>query len=378
MLEGLRGVAIVGVVLYHAARLALLGEGVRGEAPSMLFWPVAVGRFGVDVLFVLSGLLVVQSWRSIRARSGPLRSSREFLSRRLARIGPAYWVSLVVLVPLVAPTLLTEPRSLLLLGTMQHYLEPGLPSRVNTPYWSLTTELHFYLLVPLAVWALRRFGSWSVLIACLAGSVAWATQQAFGLPASSIFGRLDQFVAGAVAGEVLAQRARWSAPVLQTLGRRGVGVVLIAAVLALGTWHGATLGMSRGRWLDPFVHPLVGLLVAAGLVRLLTRASPGLRQPVLHRPALQRLGAISYSLYLCHYPVLQLGLRWLRPTLGDSPLATLVSVTALLPCSLVVALALHRAVERPALARLRRRTERAGAADAVPSERVPDAAAVAA
>lgn len=362
MLEGVRGVAVLVVVLYHGFRLATFGEGVRVEPSSPAMWPMGVGRFGVDVFFVLSGLLVVRSWRAIRDQARLVSSFRTFMARRLMRVGPAYWVSLAVLVPVAAPTLLTDPGSLLLLASMNQYLEPGLAAQVNTPYWTLTTELHFYLLVPLVVWAMRRLGSWTVLLLCLVGSVLWGTNQAFGLPAGSIFGRLDQFVAGAIAGEIVARRAPQSALLLRAAGARGVGVAITTAVLALGTWHGATLGMARGRWSDPLLHPLVGLLVAAGLVRVLTT-----RAPLLERPALYRLGVISYSLYLCHYPVLQFGLRWLRPALGESALATTAAVAILLPCTLLVALAFHRWVERPALRRLRRPTEPGPAHGPVPA-----------
>ena len=344
--------AVLVVVLYHCFRLATFGEGVRVEPSSPAVWPLGVGRFGVDVFFVLSGLLVVRSWRAIRVDAPVVAAFRRFMGRRLMRIGPAYWASLAVLVPIAAPTLLADPGSLLLLGSMNQYLEPGLAAQVNTPYWSLTTELHFYLLVPLVTCAMRRLGSWTVLLLCLTGSVLWFGNQALGLPAGSIFGRLDQFVAGAVAGEVLARRAPLSGLLLRAARARGVGIVLISAVLALGTWHGATLGMARGRWFDPLVHPVVGLLVAAGLVRILTTGAP-----LLERPALHRLGVISYSLYLCHYPVLQFGLRWLRPALGETAAATIAAVVILLPCAVLVALAFHRWVERPALLRLRRPVE---------------------
>jgi peptidoglycan/LPS O-acetylase OafA/YrhL len=363
VLEGVRGAAVVAVVLYHAFRLATFGEGVRVEPSSPLLWPMSVGRFGVDVFFVLSGLLVVRSWRTVRAERRLAPAFGHFMRRRLTRIGPAYWVSLAVLLPVVAPTLLTEPRAVALLASMNHYLEPGLAAQVNTPYWSLTTEVHFYLLVPLVVWAMRRLGSWPVLFLCLVGSTLWGAHQALGLPAGSILGRLDQFVAGAVVGEIVTRRVRLADTLVRVARTPWFGVVVLASILGIGTWHGATLGMARGRWFDPLVHPAIGLLVAAGLVRILTTGSP-----VLMRPRLQRLGAMSYSLYLCHYPVLQVGVRWLRPALGSSSPATAASVAILLPCAFAVGVAFYRWVERPALVRLRPSTsDRAAPVPAEPA-----------
>ena len=81
-----------------------------------------------------------------------------------------------------------------------------------------------------------------------------------------MFGHLDQFVAGAIVGRA-GRRARGR----RALGDRacraasgGSGIVVVLAMLALGAYHGSTLGASRGNGFDPLLHPLFGLLVGGG------------------------------------------------------------------------------------------------------------------
>jgi peptidoglycan/LPS O-acetylase OafA/YrhL len=315
-----------------------------------MWWPIGTGRLGVDAFFVLSGFLVVRSWRSARERAGSRRAAlRSFGRRRILRTIPAYWLSLLVLIPLTEPALLREPKNLLLLGTVNQYVSTALPGRVDTVYWSLTTEWHFYLLVPLVALVLARVNRWVVFGACATATVLWWTHAPLGLPASFVFGRLDQFVIGAIASDVVAhaQASRARPTVLvRTLRTRGVGLAALLAVVALGTYHGSSFGKSRGNWFDPFFHPLVGVCVAVGLVALCTSG----RRTLLESRALRFAGLVSYSLYLWHYPILQHGLAW---TGVDAPLGVLdgVVIAALLALSVAVAVASYLLVERPLLAR---------------------------
>lgn len=363
VLDGVRGAAVVAVVVYHVFRLVSAGEGSRdaGGLPVQL-WPLGTARLALDVFFVLSGLLVVRSWTALRRRCARGVAMREFAWRRATRVLPAYWLLLAVLVPLTAPELLDDSRRLALLVSVNQYLEPQLPAKVNTVVWSLTTEWHFYVLVPLLASLMLRFRSWKVLVACIALAVWWWRSSRGGLPASLLPGRLDEFVAGAAAGDLVRRHAAGEPlTVVRMLQARAVGPALGAAFLALGIYQGSTLGMARGRLVDVLVHPAAGLIAAAAFVRLLTAD----RGSVLECPTLRRIGTISYSLYLWHYPVLLHGLRWARSWgWATTPAATgVVAVAALVPVSVAVALVSFILAERPFLARPRRKYDSTGVSD---------------
>jgi peptidoglycan/LPS O-acetylase OafA/YrhL len=349
-LDTLRGAAVIAVVMWHVYRLTI-ARGMHAHAVPVVLWPFGIMRLGVDVFFVLSGLLVVQSWQATRARtSGVFRATSEFLRRRARRILPAYWLSLVVLVPLVSASLMDDPRRLLAFATLNQYVKFWLPAKVNPVTWSLTTEWHFYLLVPLVAWLLTRLGRWTVFAGCVALSVVWWLQTPLLLPSSFIFGRLDQFVIGAIVGEIAREAPEH---VLARFSRaRGAVPAAIACGVAIGSYHGASMGMGSQPVVDALVHPIFGVLVAVVMLRLLTepnaRARPG-------EATLAWFGTISFGLYLWHYPILDQGLRWTRASVPlPVAAATLIAVPVLCACSIAAAKCSYVLVEQPFLSRANR------------------------
>jgi peptidoglycan/LPS O-acetylase OafA/YrhL len=348
LLDSLRGTVVLAVIAWHVFRLT--ANHVSPNAVPFYFWPLGATRLGVDVFFVLSGFLVIRSWRSVRARaSSTTRALVEYAGRRARRILPAYWVSLVVLVALWARPVLDNPRHVLLFATVQEYVRFVLPARVNVVYWSLTVETQFYVVVPLLAWLMFRLGRWTMLAACLTLSFMWWSHRPpMQLPQGSLFGHLDQFVAGAIVGElVVAHAAGAKSAILRIARLRSTGLLIALGLIALGSYHGSTLGTSRGNGFDPLLHPLFGLLAAAGILHLLTRSH---RAWLEHR-ALRALGLISFSLYLWHYPILRHGLPWgfevaPMPALIWKPLTIVVFVGV----AFLVATLSYLLVERPFLA----------------------------
>jgi peptidoglycan/LPS O-acetylase OafA/YrhL len=371
-LDGLRGACVLGVVAWHLFRLLAPGAHINSTNVPLVWWPMGAARFGVDAFFVLSGFFVVggagRAWAATRERSASFfAAARDFFRRRARRTLPAYWASLLILVPLVAPSLLHEPRRLFLFFTVNQYVVQGLPDKVNSVLWSLTTEWHFYLLVPLVALLMRRLGKWTVLAACIGLTVLWCSHvPPLGLPSSFIFGRLDQFVAGAVAAQ-LVDRARHGHGSLLTrvLATRSAGVVAALVFLAMGTYHGSTYAKWRGNWFDPWVHPIVGLAVAAGIVSLCLR--PASTDTIFQSRPLRLAGLISYSLYLWHVPVLMYGLRWAGVT---TPLGARdgVVIALALACCVLVATLSYTFVERPFFERRNGQTTRARAPEPSTSE----------
>lgn len=355
VLDGIRGLAVLSVVLYHALRLLVLGEGSQtSESYTAWWWPVMTGRLALDVFFVLSGFLIVESWSSLRRRSDTWHAAlREYGTRRLARILPGYYASLAVLVPLVAPHLLGSPGDLALFASLQQYLRPGLPSEVNVVYWSLTTEIHFYALAPLAALVMRRFGAGRLVAVCLAGAVAWQATRPGDLPASLVWGRLDQFVLGAALSPLVASWTRGERrPLLAAVSARHAGRLLAVGFGACGVWQGALLA-GHVQASAPLLHPVTGVVVAGGLLRFLTSE----RESALANPMLRLAGLLSYGVYLFHFPILEYGFRWLGLAAGEptSPALAVGATAALTLVSLVVGGASYVLVERPVARRVAER-----------------------
>lgn len=356
VLDGVRGAALIGVVTYHLIRFMIDGGGHQLSWP---WWPfMGTARFGLDAFFVLSGILVVVSWRAVRRREGGMGPALAlFWRRRLRRILPAYWLSLAVFVPLLAPELFGSLEGwgkLALFVTVQQNVIDTLPNQVNTPYWTLTTEFHFYLLVPLVSWlALRRGWRWLALAASIALSVSWWSGLRGDLAASFIFGRLDQFVVGAIVGDLIVSVADGGrSRLVSLLQRRWTAWILGSALLGVGTWHGSRLWQAPASSFEPWMHPVVGVLLAGLFVHLLgAQHSPG--RTLLSHPGLRLLGLISYSVYLWHYPLQLHGLRFLGVTPdADVPgLSFLVAGILLTGLCLAAGVASYLLAERPFLRR---------------------------
>jgi peptidoglycan/LPS O-acetylase OafA/YrhL len=346
-LDSLRGLAVAAVVVWHVYRLS---GSSPGGAPFWR-WPLATLRLSPDVFFALSGFLVIRSWHSVRTKaSGSVRAMGEFWRRRARRILPAYWVSLVVLLVLVGRPVLQHPRHLFLFATLNEYVRFWLPQRVNVVYWTLSVEWHFYLLVPLIAFLKVRIGRWPVLAGTLFLSFMWWSHvPPMQLPQGFVFGHLDQFVVGAIAGELVVAHASGATHrIVRALRQPWLGVTIPLAMLAVGTYHGWRLhGGSRELALDPLLHPVYGILAAAAIVHLLTRSGPARLQ---HR-SLRLLGLVSFSLYLWHWPILSHGMPWARRhEMLPAPIWVPLSAVAFVAIALLVATASYVLVERPFLA----------------------------
>ncbi|MBE2251789.1 MAG: acyltransferase family protein [Myxococcus sp.] len=329
-IDGLRGVAVVLVVLFHA-------------------WPTLVpgGFVGVDVFFVISGFVVTQMVRRDLARQ-PFRAL-DFYLRRVNRLAPALLAMLAATltfsVLLLSPTLLTLVLSHaaaglammanLLFAAQASYFDVSAEVKPLLHLWSLAVEEQFYLAVPLAVAMARRAprvaGALAVglTLGSLAASVALtgvAPQWAFFLPVTRAWELL--------AGVLLAQRPAASGP------HRGRLRAALAS-LGLALIAGAAFGLDRT---TPF--PGVAALLPVGGAALVLWGGPGQGvAKLLSRGWLVWLGLISYPLYLWHWPLLTLG-RLSVPLEQDVVITPLAVGAAVLLAWLTFAF-----LERPARAR---------------------------
>ena len=296
-LDGVRALAASLVFLVHFQ--AAFGHVLRAR-PRLFHageYAAAVGFYGVNVFFVLSGFLI---YGSLIAR--PVTVTR-YLRRRVRRIYPTFLVVLAVY--LVLSVVVPERSKLPVHGSTLPYvlsnalLLPGVfPIRpIVTVSWSLSFEVCFYALI-LAVVVGLRLRVWSPRLRVVFWSgmlLAWSVG---GLRTQSLVRSFILFVPGILLAEAARSdrvRAALARVPLWTVWLVFGGVVAIQPVLAGET----PIGPVHVPLVPSAVLALLLLATATPLFLLRLMVAPR-TETVLSREPVRRLGVVSYSFYLSH------------------------------------------------------------------------------
>lgn len=304
-LDGLRGVAILLVVIYHAA------DWWTGPGVERWLLPYG-GPYGVLLFFVLSGFLITNVLlREIEA-NGEVGLFR-FYARRARRLFPALGLILVALPLLFA--VLGEPIDeffrLVFVPTATYTASfvraSGGHLGPMSHTWSLAVEEHFYLLWPavLGILGNRRLRGAALLLAAFFG---WRTF----LNVSGGFNRsywsTDGSAFALLAGCVLALAVRERSPAPRWMAPIGVGGIILASSVPLGDFEQVILWGS-------LPVTLIAVMAVWGCAKSV---------PWMERNWLVWFGTISYGLYLWHYPILELPvLAGWHPLVRSVPLLSL-------------------------------------------------------
>ena len=296
-IDGLRAVAVTVVILTH-----LHLPGFSG------------GFVGVDVFFVISGFLICRELLAGARGNGV--SVLDFYGRRARRTLPAlFFVSAVALgvamLTLMPGDLDDMARSLIgtvllvpniLFATQVGYFDQAAAAKPLLHCWSLGVEAQFYLVAPLLVWALprTRWGRRASLLAiagvslcgCVLARERWPEAAFFLMPT-----RLFEFLVGGLLADGLVApfARRW-------IAEATTGVAAVALALCVTTFSHTTP--------MPGLASLVPCLAAAAIIHAgATPTQAGDTRRTLVGAALGArpiafLGAISYSLYLWHWPMI--------------------------------------------------------------------------
>jgi peptidoglycan/LPS O-acetylase OafA/YrhL len=294
-LDGVRGVAIAMVVAFHSGLL------INGSNSGEQFWLRAVGMgwAGVDLFFVLSGFLI--STILIQTRDST-HYFRNFYVRRILRIFPLYYGSLLLLVKFD-----DHGRHVWYWAFAQNWLavtEGVVPPTILQPYWSLAVEEQFYLVWPLVIWCipprhLSLFCALTALFSLVCRCIAHAQGVDYWILMTVTPFRLDALAIGSLVaaccyGEQRSRLARLAPLILAGC----LGGILAIEFLGGGYQLNGALTQTVG-------YTLFALLCAA-LIAMVVEGH-ALARPLcrlLEWQPLRHLGNRSYAMYVFHMPLL--------------------------------------------------------------------------
>ena len=346
-IQGLRGLAVVLVVAYHT------GYMLPG------------GFVGVDVFFVLSGYLIIGLLYQEAERTGSLNLSA-FFARRVRRLLPV--LSLVITVTVVASTAFVQVGPPLqavvdtavgaafiaanaVLYRLSDYFAPAAELNPLLHSWSLSIEEQFYIVVPITLalvtyWRgsasrLTMRSRWLAALATIAVAsflanialvdLGYSVQGIEEPLAFAFYAPLTRAWQFAIGGLL----ALWSAS-------GGVRSLRTSRILLRGGLFGILLGALLFDSATPFpglaaIVPSVSTLLVLAAGQAPRGRSSGYPEAALSSSAAVRIGDLSYSWYLWHWPFIVFG----KAMFGDR----LTVVLAAVALSLIAATASHRFVE---------------------------------
>ncbi|MEU5759481.1 acyltransferase [Nocardia sp. NPDC047648] len=358
-LEGMRGMAALGVLLTHVA----FQTGAAGTPVVGRVW----GRFdmAVAVFFALSGFLL---WRPHAAAARGLDTAPPvgyYLRHRAARILPAYWVvvcAVLVLLPSAAGT-----AGLRVWGSNLALLQVFVPLTLTdglTQMWSLSVEVAFYLMLPVFAFALVRLrGSAArrrvpVLLALAVLSLSWnfipvPTPDAIHAD-NWLPGYLPWFAAGMILAELAEHSVRlsrwWKVGANQPL----MWTVAVCAFLLAATDLAGPAGLNRAEPWQYVVKMGLGAIIGFALLAPLVLRDPAARaHRWLESPVAATLGRWSYGIFIWHLAVLSIvfPVFGILPFQGDFGYVLALTIAVTLP----VAAASYALIEEPVRRWARRR-----------------------
>jgi peptidoglycan/LPS O-acetylase OafA/YrhL len=401
-LDGVRAVACLAVLSWHLDQVTPALHGINNYLAALVYF----GESGVVLFFLLSGFLLFLPYAKALLFDSPWPSAYRFYTRRIFRILPGYFVALFLVVLFFHPEYLH--RSFFLSA-----LNFRVTKIVDPTFWTLAVEMLFYLLLPMLAWIFRLVCRGTVrrrmltLTLCLLVMAAWGmvskywglyiaqtSQLDFLIPHALSAGLLPiiQGDAGNFA-EVFAlgmflcivyiftrdasTGKRWGVKIARLVPLMWIGGLVVLAFMSLCHLYFTRTFVriespNLFPFLDPFADPIVyywhlyqGIVYAVGygLCMAAVLYGSGYIKRMFEWSVVRNLGAISFSLYLWHLPLLFLFADAVAPKIlqyglrhrGEYVALWFWAIAIILPVSVF----LYRYVEKPGI-RVGRWLEEAG------------------
>jgi peptidoglycan/LPS O-acetylase OafA/YrhL len=349
-LDGLRGLAMAGVVFSH------LPLSTNNDLYNRLWQgaqAIRLSNIALDTFFLLSGFFITRLLLEERAANGRISLST-FYKRRALRIFPIYYLTLFVCWVLFRMDVASVLSIFTYTFNMYHAAFP-IPNPMEHS-WSLSVEEQYYLIWPLAVSLIPlRAMKWVTALFVPVFAIL------FGLSISTDIGNGDQLLSGNIVYMSLLTRmltlslGGWLA-VRVFEGRRlegwkaaagGAGAILLLAFDRLARDHGVVIWQGTYWTIAIAGYGLLSLSLVSTLVLGAGWIAVALRWLLAQQP-LRALGQISYAGYLYHLPVLYyFGLNEAAMAGGTAPMST---IALALGITLLLAITSFYLIERPILA----------------------------
>jgi len=312
MIDVLRAAAALTVLVYHTiAHMNWTSFPVQGP----LLW-FRIGWMGVDLFFVISGLVISLSAFSMLKKSPAYHI--EFVTHRLARIAPLYYATGLCFLVFITPQQMFQADIWPNLFThlfFVHNMYMAYQGAINGSNWSLGVEMQFYLFILLCAPLLRKTPWWGIAVVCVA--IAWAWRfYAFSTTSltgplgpyprfwkvTQLPGDLDEFAVGMCLARIFVSD---SGKTLLAFGRRYVWLTVLVAAAAMWAvltfyWRYDAIFWNSHVMVIPY---RTGLAMAFGCVVFSACCIHGRIATLITAPA-RYLGTISYGIYLWQLPVI--------------------------------------------------------------------------
>lgn len=351
-LDGIRGVAILAVFLFHTVGVSFGNDKIpwKGLFPDfshspffLAFYPLTYGKAGVAIFFVVSGFCIHLSHR---------RSSDKgwlcFFNRRFFRIYPAYLLAILLFFfiwPWGSLSIESSGRlkqlglHMLALHNLQDWSFFG----INPSFWSIAVEIQLYAIYPLLVFLTRKLGWRTTLGIAAVLEISLRSAEFFG-------GRFDKPL---IYASPFAFWFSWSIGAYLAecflLGRRSSLSSVRFDLVAI-----AAFSMPLFRLTEPYAFMGFCVLTGIAIDRLTAgdwKIPKGGPFQIVWRH-LSFLGLVSYSFYLFHQPIIALTGRILAsafPGVDFSPLVKFAVCCAWYPLILLLARGIYQWVELPSI-----------------------------
>jgi len=335
-LDGLRALAILFVIIFHAFFLSQYGfenlalfSDFSSSIPWYLHW-IKRGDLGVDIFFVLSAFLIGYQLFNEKNRSGSI-NFKHFYLKRFLRIYPVYLFALLLFV-------IAKGWDYQVLGNIFAYNNLFNLKEIVIPWsWSLSVEIQFYVIAPLAIYCILKLRK-RILIAItvIAFSLLWNAYFYFtnsDLQSNSVLdliiqdnevgtlhylqflyvappARIGSFVVGLAAAFLWAHHKE-GLFAYHLANQKRTGVVLFGIFISLLLMASVDLYVPKAS-LSAMGHMLYSITMVAGrllfsigiglmiLACLATMQSPGFTYKFLSHPVFYPIARGSYSMYLFH------------------------------------------------------------------------------